>query len=114
VRTQQLRELEVEVSRLLTPQLPTTRAWHWTREGYAQGLLLHLLEDLGFQAYFLPALDCGAAQDGRDIVSGCRMVAAGDGRSFSAYDQDLGVAVVKAAIMALRSRPQAGSARAAS
>jgi len=114
VRDQQLRELEVDLSRLLTPQLPVTRDWHWTREGYAQGLLLHLLEGLGFQAHFLPALDCGAALEGRDLVSGCRMVSSSDGRSFSAYDQDVGVAVVKAAIMALRSRPRSGATRAAS
>jgi len=114
VRNEQLRELEKDVTRRLQPLLATTREWRWTREGYAQGMLLHLLEDLGFQAYFLPALDCGMGQDGRDIVSGCRMVATSDGRSFSAYDQDIGVAVVKAAIMALRSQPEDGSARAAS
>jgi len=114
VRDHELHELEVDISRLLKPQLPSTRVGHWTREGYAQGLLLHLLEGLGFQARFLPALDCGAAQAGRDIVSGCRMVSTTDGRSFSAYDQDLGVAVVKAAIMALRSRPRSGATRAAS
>ena len=118
MREHELRECEEDLSRLLKPQLPSTRDWHWTREGYAQGLLLHLLEGLGFQAHFLPALDCGVAPEGaqqaRDIVSGCRMVSSGDGRSFSAYDQDVGVAVVKAAIMALRSQPEDGSARAAS
>jgi hypothetical protein len=104
-------DMESEIGTLLADQLPRGQTWRWTLSGYAQGMLLHLMECMGFTAQFLPQLACADEAGGVQAISGFCFTAAQDGRTFSAYHPELGVAVVMAALMTLRTRPQMAVAR---
>jgi hypothetical protein len=99
-----VRDMESELGQLLTDVLPASQRWHWTFEGYAQGLLLHFLESFGFTTQVLPALACQPADGNQEVLAGWCFTSVNGGRTFSAYHPDLGVALVMAALMALRAR----------
>jgi hypothetical protein len=86
--------LEAEVGRLIPGP-----ARHWSRDVYAQGVLLELLERLGFRHRMMPMLPSTGLDPSTIVGFGFE-----DGmRHFSAYHADEGTALVMAAILALRS-----------
>jgi hypothetical protein len=88
-----IHELEAEVARLIPGP-----SRHWTSEGFAQGVLLDVLERLGFRHRALPPLEAG--DQTQTLAVGSRFERGG--RSFAAYDADAGVALVMAALLAIR------------
>lgn len=94
-------DLEADIDR--TVGGPARR---WTSEGYAQGVLLDLLEGMGYAHEFLPPMQLPTGE----TILGSRFCAA-EGRSFTAVHPQPGVALVMAAGMALhatgRQRPVA-------
>jgi hypothetical protein len=86
-------ELEAEIARAIGG-LPR----RYAREGYAQGLLLDLLERLGWRHEPLPVLEL---PDGGGCICGSRFRGA-LGRCFAAYHVQANLALATAASMALR------------
>ena len=84
-------DLEADIDRTLGG--PARR---WTREGYAQGVLLDLLEVMGYAHEFLPPMQLPSGE----TIIGSRFFAS-EGRSFTAVHPQPGVALVMAAVMAL-------------
>ena len=78
----------------------------YVREGYAQGVLLDILERLGWSHEPLPALEL---PDGGGRIVGSRFCGA-LGRCFAAYHVLPGMALATAATMALRAVERASLA----